>query len=195
MKRLKNFLVVLALMTAAWRLDASTVVQLSFDQLSRAANTVVAGEVIKITASREANGYIYSTVTVRVAEAVPQTLVGTDYTFRMLGGEVGDQSMAIQGMPKFTAGEGIILFLNDSPDGMMGPTVGLWQGIFHVDAASAVSDHERQLVMGVKESQLLRAAPSVEADLPGVEASEVTAQRSMNVSGFMDAVRQARAAK
>ena len=109
MKLIKNLLVALVLMTAAWRLDASTVVQLNFDELSRASNSVVAGQVIGITADRDANGYIYSTVTIRVAEAVPQTLVGTDYVFRMIGGTLNGQSTFIEGMPKFAVGDGLIL--------------------------------------------------------------------------------------
>jgi hypothetical protein len=157
MKIIKNLLVALVLMTAVWRLDASTVVSLNFDELSRASNTVVAGEVVNITADRDANGYIYSTVTIRVSEAVPQTLVGADYVFRMVGGTLNGQSTYIQGMPKFAVGDGLILFLNESTDGAMGPTVGLWQGVFHLDSSAGVSDSSRQLVVGVEGARLMDA--------------------------------------
>ncbi|MDA0205196.1 MAG: hypothetical protein O3A53_14745 [Acidobacteria bacterium] len=192
MKLIKNILVALVLITAVWRLDASTVVPLNFDELSRASNTVVAGEVVDITADRDANGYIYSTVTLRVAEAVPQTLVGTDYVFRMIGGTLNGQSTSIQGMPKFAVGDGLILFLNESTDSAMGPTVGLWQGVFHLDSDSGVSDSSRQLVVGVEGARLMRAIPAATVDGAGVAASSVGSRKAMNAGSFMDAVRDAR---
>ena len=192
MKLIKNLLVSLVLVTAIWRLDASTVVPLNFDELSRASNTVVAGEVVNIAADRDANGYIHSTVTIRVAEAVPQTLVGTDYVFRMIGGTLNGQSTYIEGMPKFAVGDGLILFLNEATDSAMGPTVGLWQGVFLVDSSSGVSDSSRQLVMGIEGARLMRAVPTAALDAAGVVASDVTARKAMNVGSFMDAVREAR---
>lgn len=192
MKLLKNLFIALALFTAAGQLDASSVIDVDFDQLSRASDKVVAGEVVGIVADRDTNGYIYSTVTVRVAEAVPQQLVGTDYTFRMVGGELDDASTFIQGMPRFTVGDGVVLFLNENPDGVLGPTVGLWQGVFFVDDESSISDHERQLVTGVQGSRLMRATRTVEPDAVGVAAGDITVQRAMNVGSFMNAVRDAR---
>jgi len=192
MKLIKNLFVALILVTAAWQLDASTVVQLNFDELSRASNRVVAGEVTAIAADRDANGYIYSTVTIHVAEAVPQTMVGTDYVFRMIGGTLNGQSTYIEGMPKFAVGDGLILFLNESTDSAMGPTVGLWQGVFHLDAAAGVSDSSRQLVLGVEGARLMRAVPTVALEGTGVPASDVSARKAMNVGSFMDAVRDAR---
>jgi hypothetical protein len=192
MKLLKNLFVALVLITAAWQLDASTVVQLSFDELSRASNTVVAGQVTAIAADRDANGYVYSTVTIHVAEAVPQALAGTDYVFRMIGGTLNGQSTHIEGMPKFAVGDGLILFLNASTDSAMGPTVGLWQGVFHLDSVAGVSDSSRQLVLGIEGARLMRAVPTVAVEAAGVAAGDVSVRRAMNVGNFMDAVREAR---
>jgi hypothetical protein len=173
-------------------LDASTVVSLNFDELSRASNTVVAGQVTSIAADRDANGYIYSTVTIHVAEAVPQTLAGTDYVFRMIGGTLNGQSTYIEGMPKFAVGDGLVLFLNASTDSAMGPTVGLWQGVFHLDSAFGVSDSSRQLVLGVEGARLMRAVPTAAVETAGVAAGDISVRRAMNVGNFMDAVREAR---
>lgn len=192
MKLIKNLFVTLVLIAAVQLLDASTVIPLNFDELSRASNSVVAGQVTAVEADRDANGYIYSTVTIRVAEAVPQALVGTDYAFRMIGGTLNGQSTYIEGMPKFTVGDGLVLFLNESTDSAMGPTVGLWQGVFHLDSAAGVSDSSRQLVLGIEGARLMRAAPTVAADGAGVAASAAGARKAMNVSSFMDAVRAAR---
>ena len=192
MKLIKNLFVALILITAVQLLDASTVVRLNFDELSRASNSVVAGRVTAIEASRDANGYIYSTVTIQVAEAVPQALVGTDYVFRMIGGTLNGQSTYIEGMPKFAVGDGLILFLNESTDSAMGPTVGLWQGVFHLDSAAGVSDSSRQLVLGIENARLMRAAPTSVREGVGAAASDGSGRKAMNVSSFMDAVRAAR---
>lgn len=192
MKLIKNLFVALVLITAVWRLDASTVVSLNFDELSRASHSIVAGQVTAITADRDANGYIYSTVTIHVAEAVPQSLAGTDYVFRMIGGTLNGQNTYIEGMPQFAVGDGLILFLNESTDSAMGPTVGLWQGVFHLDSASGVSDSSRQLVLGVEGARLMRAVPTVAVEAAGVAASSAGVRRAMNVGNFMDEVRAAR---
>jgi hypothetical protein len=192
MKLLKNLFVALVLVTVVWQLDASTVVPLNFDELSRASHTVVAGQVTAITADRDPNGYIHSTVTIRVAEAVPQTLTGTDYVFRMIGGTLNGKSTYIEGMPKFAVGDGLILFLNESTDSAMGPTVGLWQGVFRLDSAAGVNDSSRQLVVGIEGARLMRAVPAVTADVAGVAASDGSQKKAMNLGSFMDAVRAAR---
>lgn len=192
MKLIKNLFVALVLLTAVWRVDASTVVQLNFDELSRASNNVVAGQVTEITADRDANGYIYSTVTIHVTEAVPESLAGTEYTFRMIGGTLNGQSTFIEGMPKFAVGDGLILFLNASTDSAMGPTVGLWQGVFRLDSSMGVSDSSSQLVTGVEGARLVRATRTATADAAALAAGDVSVNEAMQLGNFMNAVRAAR---
>ncbi len=68
----------------AGTLAASTVLPVNFARLSRSAHHVVAGRVTSITADKDpATGYIFSKVTLAVSEAVPSSLVGREYSFRM----------------------------------------------------------------------------------------------------------------
>lgn len=115
MKLIKNLLVALVLFTAAGRLDASSVIEVSFDELSRASDTVISGEVVSIVADRDPNGYIYSTVTIRVTEAVPQELIGTDYAFRMVGGELNDERHLHSGYAAVFRGRWACAFLDREP--------------------------------------------------------------------------------
>jgi hypothetical protein len=143
--------------------SASTVLSVDFEQLSRTAHHVVAGEVTQITPSRdEETGYIYSQVTILVSHASPAELVGRSYSFRMIGGEMEGKSVYIADFPRFQVEDTIAFFLTSNPSTVFGPTVGLWQGLFFVDkdasGSETVTDHLRRPIVGVREQELIRAA-------------------------------------
>lgn len=148
------FPIVFALV-AAGALEASTALRVDFDQLSRQADRVVAGEVVSIAGETGEDGLIYSTVTIQVERALPAGLEGSSYVFRMVGGEVGSRRLSISGFPRFEAGDRIVLFLNGETSTVFGPTVGLWQGVFYVEDG-AVLDNERRAVTEVRGDRLLR---------------------------------------
>ena len=145
-------------------LAASTVLRVNFARLSQSADRVVAGRVTSITADKDpATGYIFSNVTLSVSEAVPSTLVGREYSFRMIGGELDGKRLYIADFPRFQVDEKVVLFLNSQTGGVFGPTIGLWQGVFFVDkdpstGAETVMDHKRRPIIGVRDQQLLRGA-------------------------------------
>lgn len=143
-------------------LAASSVIPVNFDFLSRGAHHVIGGRITEITAAKDpANGYIYSTVTLEVSQAVPQQFAGRQYTFRMIGGEMDGRTQYIADFPRFQVNDRVILFLNDQTSSVFGPTVGLWQGVFFVEEDPAggrevVTDHLRRPIIGVRDQQLMR---------------------------------------
>ena len=149
----------------AGALAASTVLPVNFARLSRSAHHVVAGRVTSITADKDpATGYIFSKVTLSVSEAVPSFLVGREYSFRMIGGELDGKRLYIAGFPRFQQGEKVVLFLNSQTSSVFGPTIGLWQGVFFVEedastGAEAVTDYQRRPIIGVRDRQLLCGRP------------------------------------
>jgi len=130
MKRVS--LLIFSLLAFSWTTWASSVLPLSFDRLSRDAHHVISGTVISIDPVQGDNGYIYSDVTIAVRRAVPAQFTDRSYQFRMIGGEIDGRRVSVQGMPRFRAGQEVVLFLNTRPSSVMGPTVGLWQGVFFV---------------------------------------------------------------
>jgi hypothetical protein len=69
-------------------------------------------------------------VTRCVAGPCPETV-----TLKHRGGTFGDLTIHISGMPRFTPGEEVLLFLEDDPEGEkdMYYTVGMIQGLFRIE--------------------------------------------------------------
>ena len=184
-------------------LAASTVLPVNFARLSRSAHHVVAGRVTSITADKDpATGYIFSKVTLAVSEAVPSSLVGREYSFRMIGGELDGKRLYIAGFPRFQTGEKVVLFLNSQTSSVFGPTIGLWQGVFFVEkdastGAETVTDYQRRPIIGVRDRRLLRGAPREKvssADLTiGGGAASGSPANSLRTSEFFEQIRVHRA--
>ncbi len=142
-------------------LAASSVVSFDFAELSQRAQSVIGGRITKVVSETDpASGYIYSTVTVAVTDAVPAQHAGREYSFRMLGGEADGQSLYISDLPQLKAAESVVLFLQSNTSTVFGPTVGLWQGVFFVEdgpnGKQAVTDSQRRPVLGISDRQLVR---------------------------------------
>ncbi|MBI1353761.1 MAG: hypothetical protein GC160_05390 [Acidobacteria bacterium] len=177
--------------------QASSVLAVDFQQLSRFARHVISGEVTSVEAAKDSTGYIFSTVTIRVRRAVPTQLQGTDYTFRMLGGETSDGRLAIQGMPHFTVGDRVALFLNAKPEQVFGPTVGLWQGVFFVETDPTTGQDvmlsaDRRPVTAVRENRLVTAPQILPKGGLGLKALAVEGQSGpslLSADRFFEEVR------
>ena len=94
-----------------------------------------------------------------VSEAVPASLAGREYSFRMIGGELEGKRLYIAGFPRFQEGEKVVLFLNSQTSSVFGPTIGLWQGVFFVEkdastGAETPTDYKRRPIIGVRDRQL-----------------------------------------
>ncbi len=197
----RNFskLVLLALLCGA-PLAASSVREISFDSLSRAAKRVIGGEVVRVISEFGDNGFIYTDVTVLVRNAAPRSLEGRPYTFRTIGGEVDGQRLLIQGMPRFEVGQQVALFLHDTPETALGPTVGLWQGVFFVERDGETGEHfmldsRRRPVLGLEGQELVRGRPGVQTrQSPDLSIGDAP-QKAMAVDAFFERVRAYRGAE
>ena len=190
--------ITLALLCGA-PLAASSVREVSFDTLSRSAKRVVSGEIVRVVSEYGDNGFIYTDVTMMVRNAAPRSLEGRPYTFRTIGGEVDGKRLFVQGMPRFEVGQQVALFLHDTPETALGPTVGLWQGVFFVDrdaltGQQVMLDSNRRPVLGLEGAKLVRGPKTVEtSQAPGL--SLVEAPKAMAVDSFFEKVRAYRGAE
>jgi hypothetical protein len=198
MKRLA-FLFSICLLAVA-PLCANSSLRVDFGQLSTLSDRVIAGRITKITAEQDArNGYIYSTVTVAVSQAVPEQLAGREYSFRMIGGELSDRAQYIADFPKFRVGNDVVLFLNANTSSVFGPTVGLGQGVFYLESSSfdsvqRVMDRYGRPVLGIREQRLIRGVRRVNDSTAG--AARSTGEKgpsAMPVGDFFQQVRSLRA--
>ncbi len=75
--------------------------------------------------------HIVTFVTFKVNEGIKGD-AGADYTIRMLGGTVGDQTMEVTDTPRFKAGDRDILFVENNGRQFV-PLVGIMNGRFRVE--------------------------------------------------------------
>ncbi len=189
-----------ALTAAVAPLSATSVLNVNFDRLSQIARHVISGQVVSINPERGTNGYIYSNVSIRVDRAVPQQLAGAEYTFKMIGGVMDGKRMFIEGMPQFTVGQEVVLFLNANESSVLGPTVGVWQGVFFVEkdpqtGDRMVVDYQKRPVMGIQNQRLvtgLNRSTDQKSGFAAASASDGAAPKAMGVESFFSEIRQRR---
>ena len=132
MKLLRSLLF-LSLISLALPARATTVIPPTFDELVTQAETIFEGTV---TGTRSewtgegANRHIVTYVTFKVHDAIKGT-TGAEYTIRMFGGTVGDQTIEVTDAPKFKIGDRDILFVEHNGSQFI-PLVGIMHGRFHV---------------------------------------------------------------
>jgi hypothetical protein len=167
-----------ALLSPIPPLAASTVVAMDFADISQRARHVIGGRITSVVSEQDpASGYIYSTVTVAVSEAVPAEYAGREYKFRMIGGQAGGKTLAISDFPQLQTDQGVVLFLQGETATVFGPTVGLWQGVFFVErdrssGKETITDHQGQRLLGVRGRQLIRGFGGAQSAPQGVGVKE-----------------------
>src|SRR5689334_9342663 len=115
------------------RVSATTVVAPTFEQLVTQAELIFQGTVTDARSVWEGEGgqrHIETYVTFQVEDNVKGD-AGSSYTIRMLGGTVGDETMLVEGAPKFKVGDREILFVEHNYDQFV-PLVGIDNGYFQV---------------------------------------------------------------
>lgn len=112
-------------------LDAMVVVPAEFNEMVSASQTIVQGRVLDVrsyeTAGRRT---IESLVTVQVVNTIKGQTSTTAY-FKLPGGQVGRYRRVMVGVPQFTQGDEVVLFLKGSTPAVPMP-FGLTQGVYRV---------------------------------------------------------------
>jgi hypothetical protein len=127
------------LLTLASSVTATTVLRLDLPDLVSKADNIVQGRVEQIYVEWDAERklaftYISINVDDPMKGARRQTVL-----IRQVGGRVGNISMHVAGMPTFSQGEEVILFLNDMHNGTF-RVVGMNQGKYQITQDYAISN-------------------------------------------------------
>jgi hypothetical protein len=134
--RKRMLLTMVAMLFAAMALRATTLARMSLDQLAAAAGAVARLHCTGVE-SRWEDGEIWTVTTFHVVESMKGALP-PQITVRLPGGRVGHLTAAVDGTPKFIAGDEAIVFLERSRAG--GFSVAGWvEGTFRIshDARTA----------------------------------------------------------
>jgi hypothetical protein len=118
-------------MVCSTALDAMVVVPAEFNDMVSASQTIVQGRIVDVrsyeTAGRRT---IESLVTVQVVDAI-KGQPGTTAYFKLPGGQVGRYRRVMVGVPQFTPGDEVVLFLKGTAPAVPMP-FGLTQGVYRV---------------------------------------------------------------
>ncbi|MCC6749793.1 MAG: matrixin family metalloprotease [Deltaproteobacteria bacterium] len=135
--RRRRLVVTALLLLAPFRAGATVVQELSVEELARASEVVVDGQVVRSMA-RRVGGMIVTDHEVRVARCLKGACSAV-VVLRTLGGVIGDEGMHVEGMPKARPGQQVVLF--GRRDGQQVLTaIGLAQGLFERVGSQALRD-------------------------------------------------------
>jgi hypothetical protein len=103
------------------------------------------------------------------------------FSFEMVGGTADGIRQWIAGFPSFQVGDRVALFLADDTSTPLGPTIGLWQGVFFIEG-DTVTNHARQPIAEIRGEQV------VLADTPRGTVAQSSAPR-LTLDSFLTRVR------
>ena len=150
--------------------QSATVVKLSLNDMVSLSTNIVHGKVIDVTAAwNKEKTQIFTTVTVETTENLKGNKPST-FTFKQLGGTVGDRRVSVPGFPVYEVGSEAVLFLTNDPYDRIA-TVGLGQGKFNVytDEESG----EKMVANDVLGLELLDSSKLTEASTIRLNLSEL----------------------
>jgi hypothetical protein len=118
---------------------ATTVMRMELPQLVKQSDSIIQGYVDDVTVQWDSTRNLaFTYITVSVEDPMKGDHSRT-VTIRQLGGKVGALNVSVAGMPKFTKGEEVIVFLKGAQDGTF-YVLGLNQGKYQIDHNFAISN-------------------------------------------------------
>jgi hypothetical protein len=147
---------------------ATTVQKFSLKDLALKSNSVVVARVEDQVARYDTNKEIYTYVTLRVLDSVKGSHKDDVITIRQLGGVVDNIASIVPGMPTFTKGEEVVVFLSQNDKAGYPWVMGLQQGKYTITQDQNGTKRVRKELDG---TSLIDAAgkafePGKTADMP-----------------------------
>jgi hypothetical protein len=132
---------------------ATTVVRMELPQLVKNSDSIVQGRVEQVYVQWDAaRGLAFTYVSVNVGDPMKGERKRS-VLIRQLGGKVGSMNVTVSGMPRFSKGEEVIVFLKDQKDGTF-QVLGMNQGKYEVADDFAVSNVSGIEVFNPKTGQI-----------------------------------------
>ena len=182
-----RFLVLLcAVALAASPAGATSVTPPTFKQLTHRAEAIFRGEVTTIRTelvTRADSRAIFTYVTFRIQDIIKGTLtnnVGADHTVTLefLGGTVGDLTMDVVGVPRFSIGQTEVLFVEKNGQQIC-PLVAMMFGRYRIRRHATTGEEfiardNGAPLASTDEIELPLAAPSLESRLAPLRSAPLT---------------------
>ena len=165
LRRLHGWIFVVAMM--AMPLFATTVNKMELPELVTTADSIVQGRVDSVE-SRWENKLAYTYVSISVDDPLKGERRRT-VLVRQLGGKIGALNVTVSGMPKFSTGDQVIVFLKSQQNGTF-EVVGLNQGKYEIVNDFAIANVSGLTLLDPKTGQLTDAGFVQKAPLEAFKA-------------------------
>jgi hypothetical protein len=172
--------------------QATTVIAPTFDELVSRAELILQGTVTNVQCQWVGEGgqrHITTQVTLRVEDAM-KGAPGASYTITMLGGTVGDTTMAVSDSPKFRVGDRDILFVEHNGTQFV-PLVGIMNGRFHLQRDQHTGADLVTTNGGVAVSDVARIGKDEQGQrmMDTGNANQLSSATALRSDAFKDAIR------
>jgi len=142
-------------LTFSYQIHATTVLKTNFNTMIDQAELIIDGEVIDIYSEWSDNRTtIHTYVTLGSLQVIHGDVAGATVTLQFMGGQVGDDIIAIPGSPTFDVGDREVLFVRNN-GAALSPIVGFYQGRFQV-IDDVMHDHADNPIMDVQDNTLVK---------------------------------------
>ncbi len=141
---MKKFnLIVLAGLLTTWAVQATTILPMSLEELTRRSDSILVGKVKSVTFTQnEVTGYPETRTTITVENPVYGDEKATEVVVAVPGGPTGNGLVTIvPGMPRFKVDERAILFLVKDKDRGVSFPVGAEQGVYRIKYDSEIKQY------------------------------------------------------
>jgi hypothetical protein len=129
---------------------ASSVLQVSFEQLVRSSELVFEGRVVDRRAEADSRGVIKTHVTFEIVDVYKGSISSRTIDLPYLGGTVGDLTMQVSDLEPPAIGERGIYFVESIGNPPAHPLYGWEQGHFLIRQADRVFSHGGKAVLGLQ---------------------------------------------
>ena len=164
MRPWKLGLALLLVSACSLQTHASTVLEMSFQDVLDHAELVFEGRVSAVESLREADGMIHTFVRFDVLDVLKGDYAGATLELRFLGGTVGTQRLDVTDMPMPEMGESGLYFVESLSSPQVNPLVGWAQGHFLIEPQDGgvpgvlTANHEPVLAVDAADAAPVTAA-------------------------------------
>lgn len=135
---------------------SSSIQQVDFDSMAKAAELIIDAEVVSVESQWDAsNRQIHTYVVFRVNDVIKGTLADSQIRLRFLGGQVGADELRVEGVIYPRVAERGVYFIETTQRNLVNPLIGWSQGHYIISQDNRVRSNQGQAVTTVDQ------APSV----------------------------------
>lgn len=135
------------LLVSGWfsSVNATVVIRVGLEEMTHASDVVFHGQVERVDVLAPSDGPVTTRMTLRAHEILkgPEHFKDGKLQLHLLGGKGPKYEIRIPGMPRFRAGENVVLFLEKTRDDFA--LTGLLQGVFRVEEQDGMKTVSRSL--------------------------------------------------